>query len=289
MDKRARRPLVEPLFRRRLLFQRVVGTNSKNSRGVTMLTAPTFFKVSKSRSPVTKSEQPESSAAARIRLSSASRQRLTVETTRAVSVCRSTKKAIKRACRGEKPNFVGSFWPISSRTSSDATNLHERRAARHACRQKPSVVKMASQTLLSSSTRTRQGENVLFRQAVFARQAVKSRQGAVQFAVRGKKILINPLGLLVGQPLDFFDDLRCVHVSNVGDCKQKQSGKSVLCVQQAGAVHRPEERPLAYPWGSFGHYLSVPEHRPHRVQQLARTKGRLGEHHARELRRLDVP
>jgi hypothetical protein len=38
--------------------------------------------------------------------------------------------------------------------------------------------------------------------------------------------LIDALGLLIRQPLDFFDDLRCVHVSNLGDCGEKPSEKS---------------------------------------------------------------
>jgi hypothetical protein len=62
--------------------------------------------------------------------------------------------------------------------------LHARRVARQARRQNPSVVKMASQTLLSRRTRTRQGENVIFCQAAFAGQAVESRQGPVHFVVR---------------------------------------------------------------------------------------------------------
>src|SRR5208283_1622561 len=107
------------------------------------------------------------------------------------------------------------FSSTSSTTSRDAANLHVPRLVRHTRRQNPSVVKMASHTLLSRRTRTRQGENLLFRQAAFAWQAVESRQRAVHFIFRRKKILIDPLDLLIGQPLDFFDDLSCIHVSNV--------------------------------------------------------------------------
>jgi len=180
-----------------------------------MLTVSYFFRISKSESPVTKCEQPESNEAARMRLSSASRQMLMIETTRRASVCRSTKKVIKRACRCENPNFKRSFSSTSSKTSRDAANLHVRRVARHTRRQNPSVVKMASQTLLSRRTRTRQGENFFFRQAAFAWQTVESRQRAIHFVIRRKKILIDALDLLIGQPLDFFDDLSCIHVSNV--------------------------------------------------------------------------
>jgi hypothetical protein len=160
---------------------------SKNWRGVTMLSLSNFFKLSKSATPVTRCEQPESSAAARMRLSSASRQMVITETIGTASVCRSTKKVIKRACRLENSNFRRSFSPTSSKTSRDATNLQVRRVARQTRRQKPSVVKMASQTLLSRRTRTRQGENLLFRQAAFAWQAIERRQGAVHFPFRRKR------------------------------------------------------------------------------------------------------
>jgi hypothetical protein len=78
-----------------------------------------------------------------------------------------------------------------------------------------------SQTLLSRRTRTRQGENFLFRQAAFAWQAVESRQRAIHFVIRRKKICIDALDLLIGQPLDFFDDLSCVHVSSVISAAKK--------------------------------------------------------------------
>jgi hypothetical protein len=74
---------------------------------------------------------------------------------------------------------------------------------------------MASQTLLSRRTRTGQGENFCFGQGAFAGQTVESRQGAIQFVFRRKKVLIDALDLLIGQPLDFFNDLRCVHISNL--------------------------------------------------------------------------
>jgi hypothetical protein len=111
---------------------------------------------------------------------------------------------------------------ISSKICRDAANWHLSRAARHVCRQKPSVVKMASQTLLSRRTRTGQGENFVFCQMVFfAGQTVESRQGAIQFVFRRKKILIDALDLLVGQPPDFFDDLHCVHASNLDAATEK--------------------------------------------------------------------
>jgi hypothetical protein len=80
---------------------------------------------------------------------------------------------------------------------------------------------MASQTLLSRRTRTGHGEYFFLGQTVFAGQAVESRQGAVQFVFRRKKILIDALDLLIGQPLDFFDDLRCVHMSNLAAAAEK--------------------------------------------------------------------
>ena len=87
---------------------------------------------------------------------------------------------------------------------------------------------MASQTLLSSRTRTGQGENFLLGQPVLAGQAVKRRQGAVQFVFRRKKILINALHLLIGQPLDFFDDLVCVHVPNLAAAAGEANQNSKL-------------------------------------------------------------
>jgi hypothetical protein len=180
-----------------------------------MLTPSSFFRVNKSASPVTRNRQAESKAAARIRLSSGSRQIVTVEDTCTASVCRSTKKVIRRACRVENPNLIRSFCSTSSVTSRDATNLHVRRVSRQTCRQNPSVVKIASQTLLSRRTRTWQGENFFFRQAVFAGQAVETRQGTIHFVFRGEKILIDALHLLIGEPLNFFDDLSCVHFSNI--------------------------------------------------------------------------
>ncbi len=186
-----------------------------------MLTVSNFFRTSKSASPVTRCEQSESKAAARMRLSSASRQMLITETTRTGSICRSTKKVIKRACRGANPNLTRSFTAISSKISCEAAIWHWRRAVRHTRRQNPSVVKMASQTLLSRRTRTGQGENFRFGQTLFARQTVERGQHPVQFALHREKILIDALDLLVGQPLDFFNHLSCVHVSNLAAVVQE--------------------------------------------------------------------
>lgn len=180
-----------------------------------MLIVSKLFRLNKSESPVTRCEQRASNAAARMRLSSASLQMLMFDKTVTSSVCRSTKKVINRAWRSENPNFKRSFSSTSSKISRDVANLHVPRLARHARRQNPSVVKMASQTLLSRRTRTRQGENFLFRQRAFAWQAVESRQRAIHFVIRRKKILIDAFDLLIGQPLDFFDDLRSVHAVNI--------------------------------------------------------------------------
>jgi hypothetical protein len=41
--------------------------------------------------------------------------------------------------------------------------------------------------------------------------------------------LIDALDLLIGQPLDFFDDLSCIHVSNViPAAKKSESGNATL-------------------------------------------------------------
>jgi len=66
----------------------------------------------------------------------------------------------------------------------------------------PSVVRMASQTLLSSRMRTRQGEDFLLGQALLARQAVKSGQEPVQLAFVRKEMVQQPGRLGFGQAAD---------------------------------------------------------------------------------------
>src|SRR5882724_384313 len=104
----------------------------------------------------------------------------------------------------------------------------------HKRRQKPSVVRTASQTLLSRMMRTREGENFFFSQAGFSRQTIKRAEQPVQFALGGKKILINFLGLLVGKPLDFINHCVCLHVENLRAKTNKAKLKLFLHFHPAG-------------------------------------------------------
>jgi len=74
---------------------------------------------------------------------------------------------------------------------------------------------MASQTLLSSRTRTRKVEDFLFGQAGFARQPVERGQQPVQFARLGEKILVKPHGLPVGKLPDLLNHISCDHALNI--------------------------------------------------------------------------
>ncbi len=180
-----------------------------------MLISLNCFSVSKSLSPVTRCEQSPSSAAAKIRLSSGSRQTWIVVVTLTAWVCRSTNKTIKRAWRGLNSNFWRSFPSISSSMSCEAMTAQSRRTFFHIWRQKPSVVRMASQTLLSRMMRTRQGESFFFGQAGFSRQTIKHGQQAIQFAFGGKKIFINFFRLLVGKLLYFVNYFAGLHIANI--------------------------------------------------------------------------
>jgi hypothetical protein len=64
-------------------------------------------------------------------------------------------------------------------------------------------------------TRTREGENFFFSQADFSRQPVKCAEQSIQFALGGKKILVNFLGFLVGKPLNFLNHCVCLHDGNL--------------------------------------------------------------------------
>ena len=89
------------------------------------------------------------------------------------------------------------------------------RAVRHIWRQRPSAVRMASQTLLSSRTRTREIEDFFFGQTAFSGQAVKRGQQAIQFARFGKKILIKAHRFLVGQLPDSLNHASRDHALNL--------------------------------------------------------------------------
>src|SRR2546423_2121070 len=172
-------------------------TNCANSRGVTIPVSPIFFKASKSLSPVTRYAQPALTAAARMGSSSGSRQTLGGKPMTVTGVvCRRTNEVSKRACRGLKPNLSRSFSSISSKISGEAQIRETPRTCCHIRRHCPLVVRIASQTLLSSRTRTRELKDFLFGQAGFSGQAVERGQQPIQFALLGKPILIKPHGLL---------------------------------------------------------------------------------------------
>ena len=194
-----------------------------------MTTPAKRFNSSRSWSPVTRYAQPKLIAAARMRSSSGSRQTLdNGPMDPAATVCRCTKEVSNRACRAEKPNLSRSFSAISSRTSCEAQMIEAARICRHIRRHAPSVVKMASQTLLSSRTRTRQGENFLFRQIGFARQTVERSQEPIQFALFGEKTIVKPRGLLVGETPDFFNYLARRHTANLSLSTRETSRNSVF-------------------------------------------------------------
>ena len=94
-------------------------------------------------------------------------------------------------------------------------SLCTNRALRHVCRKNPFVVRIASQTLLSRSTRTRQGESFLFRQIALSRQAIERRQHALQFTLGRKEVVIYLLRLIIRKTLDFFDQFVRAHELNL--------------------------------------------------------------------------
>jgi len=95
--------------------------------------------------------------------------------------------------------------------SGETQTMQSCRAFFHIRRQKPLVVRMASQTLLSRMTRTRQGEGFFFSQAGFSRQTVKGAQQPVQFALGGKEIRKHLFRLLVGKLPDFVNHFARLH------------------------------------------------------------------------------
>ena len=70
---------------------------------------------------------------------------------------------------------------------------------------------MASQTLLSSSTRTRQGEDFILGQGVASGQAVNGRQEPIQFGFRRKQEIIDRRRFAFRQALDFLNYFRRLH------------------------------------------------------------------------------
>jgi hypothetical protein len=82
---------------------------------------------------------------------------------------------------------------------------------------------MASQTLLSSKMRTRQGEDFLFGQASLAWQAVKGGQHAVQLAFLGKEIVEKPRRLRLGKLADGINHFGRGHAQKVLDAARRSS------------------------------------------------------------------
>ena len=108
---------------------------------------------------------------------------------------------------------------------SEAQMTQRSRAVRHIWRQRPSAVRMASQTLLSSRTRTREIEDFFFGQTAFSRQAVKRGQQAIQFARFEKKMLIKPHRFLVGELPDFLNHASRGHALNLFPSAPQASAK----------------------------------------------------------------
>ena len=102
-------------------------------------------------------------------------------------------------------------------------------ALRHVCRQNPSVVSIASQTLVSRRTRTRESESFLFCQTPRSRQTVESGQHAVQFALSRKQVIIYLLRLVIRKTLNFFDQLARAHrLSLARSCSLGTAGNASL-------------------------------------------------------------
>ena len=105
------------------------------------------------------------------------------------------------------------------------------RVCRYIRRHAPLVVRRASQTLLSSRTRTRQGENLLFAQSGFARQSVERGQEPVHFGLLGEKTVVKPRGLLVRELTDLFDYLARSHTRTLSVPAREASRNLALLIE----------------------------------------------------------
>ena len=74
---------------------------------------------------------------------------------------------------------------------------------------------MASQTLLSSSTRTRQGEDFVLGQGAASGQAVNRRQKPIQFGFRREQKVIDRRRFALWEALDFSNYFRRLHETNL--------------------------------------------------------------------------
>jgi hypothetical protein len=89
------------------------------------------------------------------------------------------------------------------------------RTLRQTRRHWPSVVRMASQTLVSSRMRPGQGEDLFLGQAGLAGQAVKGGQQPIQFAVIGEQVVKKTRGFRGGQAADFLKHFSSCHAVNL--------------------------------------------------------------------------
>jgi len=60
-----------------------------------------------------------------------------------------------------------------------------------------------------------EGQGFFLCQGIFPWQPIESGQDTVQLALGRKEVLIDALHLLIGEPLNFFDDLTRIHVRNL--------------------------------------------------------------------------
>lgn len=193
-----------------------MSSTAANSLGRKMRIPSHCPSTSKSSSPVTRKRQPPATANARMWSSSASRQtcRVIVLGTTDI-VCRETYRTNFAAWRWENPNRSTSLSYTSRYTFSPATTSTCPRIRRHSERHAPFDVSTASQTLLSSSTRTtREGEGFFLGQLSLTWQTVK--RGQQRVVIRFGEYPVEDARLLRwGELLKFVDELLRRHAARL--------------------------------------------------------------------------
>ena len=165
----------------------------------------------KSLSPVTRNLQRYATAAARIKLSSGSRNGDEISPTSFLSNETEVNFATSSsACSCVRRNFVISFARTSAQTNGVTTGVESAVDDSTTRREKPSTASAASHTLESRRTNTRKFQNLVFAQ---------SRGASHQFIGTKPQIfealLLQPaqdfFPLLQWQFFQFFDDINCAH------------------------------------------------------------------------------
>ncbi len=186
-----------------------------NSRTVMISTSPTDLSSSRSLSPVTRNLEPEPTAAANTGRSFGSRKAgNSIEASSENKNVAAAIPSIRRAASsGERLNLETSFSQISAWMKGVITSRQRPPASFTICRQTPSRVSAASQTLVSRRTYTRQLKD-------FFLGHLRSRQRLVgQFPETSQPARLQPeinlLALFDGQGLQIFDHFDRAHTVNV--------------------------------------------------------------------------